>query len=165
MGAQGHQRFPRFKPEVGIQPCMSCLSGLRQSNMLCLCTHNYCARVFIACCFLLSRFNHLRFLQTSPNKVRETPWYNRNGWLGVDNQLPYNYLWLYVSFRLKNLSSKKSKQRNEMFVFVFCTLCCPNGNVSQGKFWSLSPTKASCNRVALPNPNKLKCMLGLFVFP
>ena len=25
--------------------------------------------------------------------------------------------------------------------------------------------KASCNRVALPNPNYLKCMLGLFVFP
>ena len=27
----------------------------------------------------------------------------------------------------------------------FCTLCCPNGNFSQGKFGSLSPRKASCN--------------------
>ena len=38
------------------------------------------------------------------------------------------------------------------FVFVFCTLSCPNGNFSHGKFRSLSPWKASCNRVALPNP-------------
>ena len=32
----------------------------------------------------------------------------------------------------------------------FCTLCCPNGNFSQGKFGLLSPRKASCNRVELP---------------
>ena len=38
------------------------------------------------------------------------------------------------------------------FLFLF-TLCCPNGNFSHGKFGSLSPRKASCNRVALPNPN------------
>ena len=31
------------------------------------------------------------------------------------------------------------------------------------KFGSLSgPRKASCNRVVLPNPNQLKCMLGSF---
>ena len=37
--------------------------------------------------------------------------------------------------------------------FVLCTLCCPNGNDTHGKFGSLSLRKASCNRVALPNPN------------
>ena len=37
--------------------------------------------------------------------------------------------------------------RGYVFVFVFCTLCCPSGNFSHGKFGSLSAT------VALPNPN------------
>ena len=34
-----------------------------------------------------------------------------------------------------------------------CTFCCPNGNFFDGKIGSLSPRKASYNRVALPNPN------------
>ena len=33
------------------------------------------------------------------------------------------------------------------------TLCYPNGNFSHGKFGSLCTGKASCNKVALPNPN------------
>ena len=38
--------------------------------------------------------------------------------------------------------------------FLFYTLLLSNGNFSPGKFGSLSPRKASCNRVAaLPNPN------------
>ena len=40
-----------------------------------------------------------------------------------------------------------------VFLFRFCTLCCPNGNFSHGKSGSLCPRKASYNRVALPNPN------------
>ena len=41
-----------------------------------------------------------------------------------------------------------------VFLFRFCTLCCPNGNFSShGKSGSLCPRKASYNRVALPNPN------------
>ena len=39
------------------------------------------------------------------------------------------------------------------FFFGGGILCCPNGNFSHGKFGSHSPRKASCNRVALPNPN------------
>ena len=37
--------------------------------------------------------------------------------------------------------------------FALRALCCPSGNLSHGKFGSLSPRKASCNGVALPNPN------------
>ena len=39
------------------------------------------------------------------------------------------------------------------FYIFFLTLSCLNGNFSHGKFGSLSPRKASCNRVTLPNPN------------
>ena len=31
------------------------------------------------------------------------------------------------------------------FLFFLLTLCCPNGNLSHGKFGSLSPRKATCN--------------------
>ena len=31
-------------------------------------------------------------------------------------------------------------------IFVFCTLCCPNGKFSHGKLGSLSPRKARCNK-------------------
>ena len=34
-----------------------------------------------------------------------------------------------------------------------CSLCCPNGNFSHRKYGLLSPRKASCNRITLPNPN------------
>ena len=40
-----------------------------------------------------------------------------------------------------------------MVLFFVFTLSCPNGNFSHGKFGSLSARNASCNRVALPNPN------------
>ena len=39
--------------------------------------------------------------------------------------------------------------------FAFCTLCCPNANFSHGKFGSIFPRKASCNRVELPNHKEL----------
>ena len=39
------------------------------------------------------------------------------------------------------------------FLFSVFLLCCPNGNFSHGKFGSLPPRKASCNRAALPNVN------------
>ena len=51
------------------------------------------------------------------------------------------------------------------FFYFFYKHCCPNGNFSHWKIGSLAPRKSSCNRVTLPNPNQLKCMLGLFVFP
>ena len=41
------------------------------------------------------------------------------------------------------------------FFFFFFLLCCPNENFSHGKFGSLSPRKAGCNRVALPNLNQV----------
>ena len=49
------------------------------------------------------------------------------------------------------------------FSLVIFFTPCPNGNFPHGKFRSLSPRKASCNRVALPNPNyKYKVHAGSF---
>ena len=47
-------------------------------------------------------------------------------------------------------------------VCTFCTLCCPNGNFSHGKFGSLWPRKASCNRAALPTLINYKLHAGSF---
>ena len=46
--------------------------------------------------------------------------------------------------------------------FFFEQLYCPFWDFSHGKFGVLSPGKASCDRVALPN---LRCMHAVFVFP
>ena len=47
------------------------------------------------------------------------------------------------------------------YIFFF-TLCCHSGNFSHGKFGSLSPKKASCNRLVLPNHNTYKVHAGSF---
>ena len=46
--------------------------------------------------------------------------------------------------------------------FFFLTAVLSRWDFSYGKIWLLSPGKASCDRVALPNP---RCMLGVLVFP
>ena len=51
------------------------------------------------------------------------------------------------------------------FVYVFCTLFCPNEKIANGKFGSLFSRKASCNRVALPNPINYKLHVGSFHLP
>ena len=49
-----------------------------------------------------------------------------------------------------------------VFLFSFFTATLSHWDLSYGKFGLLSPEKASCDRVALPN---LGCMLGVLVFP
>ena len=48
------------------------------------------------------------------------------------------------------------------FYFYFLKLHCPNGISLMENLGCLPRGKASCNRVALPNP---RCMLGVLVFP
>ena len=53
--------------------------------------------------------------------------------------------------------------RTQFFtLFFFLTTVLSQWYFSHGKFWLLSPGKANCDRVALPN---LRCMLGVSVFP
>ena len=49
------------------------------------------------------------------------------------------------------------------FLFVFCTLCCPNQKFLYGKFGSLSPRKASCNRVCYPTLRLLMFFIIIFI--
>ena len=49
----------------------------------------------------------------------------------------------------------------EFFFFLLFTTVLSEWDFSHGKFGLLSPGKASCDRVALPN---LPCMLGVLVF-
>ena len=60
--------------------------------------------------------------------------------------------------------SDMSRQTLDLF-FLFLFLFTPvlsQCDFSHGKFWLISPGKASCDRVALPN---LRCMLGVLVCP
>ena len=55
-------------------------------------------------------------------------------------------------FKKQNKTNKKNRFTTVLSQWIF----------SNGKFGLLSPEKASCDRVALPN---LRCMLGVLVFP
>ena len=58
---------------------------------------------------------------------------------------------------------KKIKDRDLVTVtFSLFTTVLSQWDFSHGKFWLLSPGKASCDRAALPN---LQCMLGVLLFP
>ena len=50
----------------------------------------------------------------------------------------------------------------ETRLYHICTLSCPNGNFSHGKFGSFSQRKTSSNRVALPNPNLWQSLCWVF---
>ena len=140
-----------------------------------MCVHTYiyiytcvsitCVRRYISCVYIIHIYIPVCVC------VCAATW---GGWWGRTASQPYReslaggqvvQLWHQVSALTQHspFAARPGWKVTIFFFFFFNTFCCPNYNFSHGKFGSLFfPRKASCNRVALPYPNWLKCMLDIF---